>query len=113
MRVVKKKIPRKFLVSKKNNIILKDVGKVFLNNNENLSLIGNNNKTYEICRKDWGYYATPSINFRLRKNGFKTALIKQNKKLFVVIVDKNEMKSFNNYRKIENYKLVKWLDGRK
>ena len=61
MRVVKKKIPRKFLVSEKNNIILKDVGKVFLNNNENLSLIGNNNKTYEICRKDWGYYATPSI----------------------------------------------------
>ena len=35
-----------------------------------------------------GYYATPSINFRLRKNGFKTALIKQNEKLFVVIVDK-------------------------
>ena len=78
-----------------------------------MSLIGNNNKTYEICRKDWGYYATPSINFILIKNGFKTAIIKKKKKLFVVIVDKNEMKSFNNYRKIENYKLVKWLDGKK
>ena len=39
MRVVKKKIPRKFLVSEKNNIILKDVGKVFLNNNENPIII--------------------------------------------------------------------------
>ena len=50
MRVLKKKIPRKFLVIK-NNIVLKDVGKIYLNNNENLSLTGDNNKTYEICRK--------------------------------------------------------------
>ena len=110
MKVYKKLPPRKFMVSKKNNIVLKDLRKIFLNNNENLSITGKNKKIYEICRKDWGYYATPSINFRLKKNGFKTALIQQDKKFFVVIVDKSKMKSFNYYRKIENYKLVKWLD---
>ena len=46
----KKLPPRKFMVSEKNNIVLKDVGKIFLNNNENLSITGKNNKIYETCK---------------------------------------------------------------
>ena len=80
MKVYRKKTPRNFLVSKKNNIYLKDVGKVNLGINENLTFTSSGSKQYEVCRKDWGYYATPSINSRLKKNGFKTALAKQKKK---------------------------------
>ena len=68
--MLKKKKPRIFLVSKKNNIRLKDVGKIILGNDENLTITSINNKNYEICKKDWGYYATPSINVRLKKIGF-------------------------------------------
>ncbi len=110
MRVLKKKKPRIFLVSKKNNIRLKDVGKIILGNDENLTITSINNKNYEICKKDWGYYATPSINVRLKKIGFKTALVKQKKKYFILLVDKKKIKSFNYYCRIENYKVIKWLD---
>tara|TARA_Y100001970_G_scaffold53704_1_gene68065 strand:- start:7462 stop:7803 length:342 start_codon:yes stop_codon:yes gene_type:complete len=110
LKVHKKKKPRIFLVSKKNKIYLKDVGKINLENNENLTITSNNKKNYEICRKDWGYYATPSINERLKKNGFKTALVKQKKKYFILLVDKRKIRSFNNYCKIESYKIIKWLD---
>ena len=110
MKVLKRKNPRKFLVSKKNNIFLKDVGKVYLNDNENLTIISKNNKNYDICKKNWGYYATPSINKRLKNEGFKTALVKTNKKYFVLIVDESKMKLFKTYCKIEDYKIVKWLN---
>ena len=68
MKVHKKK-PRIFLLVK-NRIYLR-CRKINLENNENLTITSNNKKNYEICRKDWGYYATPSINERLKKNGLK------------------------------------------
>lgn len=113
MKVYKRKKPRTFLVSEKNRIFLKDVGKVSLNDNENLTISSTDKKNYEICRKNWGYYATPSINVRLKKNGFRTVLVKQNKKLFILIVDNKKIKMFKRYIKLENYKIVKRLDNLK
>ena len=110
MKVYRKRTPRNFLVSKKNNIYLKDVGKVNLGINENLTFTSSGSKKYEVCRKDWGYYATPSINSRLKKNGFKTALAKQKKKYFILLVDKKKISKFKTYCRIENYKIIKWLD---
>ena len=46
MRVLKKKKTRIFLVSKKNNIFLKDVGKIILNDNENLTITARDKKEY-------------------------------------------------------------------
>ena len=34
---------------------------------------------YDIVKKNWGFYATPSINGRLIKFGYKTCLIKNKK----------------------------------
>ena len=113
MKTIKRKKPRIFLVSKRNNIFLKDVGKIILNDNENLTVTGRDKKEFEICRKDWGYYLAPSLNVRLRKQGFWTVLVKQKKKLFLLIVNKNKQKLFKNYIKLENYKIIKWLDKSK
>ena len=113
MIIHKKKRPRKFCVSKKNKIFLKDVGKIHLNEDELLTIVSNNKKNYEICRKDWGYYATPSLNFRLKKNGFRTILAKQKKKFFILLIDIDKLKSFKQYAKIENYKIIKRLDNLK
>lgn len=110
MRTIKRKKPRIFCVSKKNNIFLKDVGKIYLNDDENLTITSSNKKNYEICKKSWGYYATPSLNDRLRKNGFRTFLVKQRKKLFVLLVENNKQKQFNHYIKMEKYQIIKRLD---
>lgn len=110
MKIYKKKKPRIFLVSKKNKIFLKDVGKIYLNNNENLTFITENKKKHEICKKDWGFYATSSINNRLKKEGFKTALVKTHNKYFIMIVDSIKKKSFKTYCKKEHITVVQWLD---
>ena len=66
--IVKKKL-RKFKPSKYSDVVLKDCGKIILNNNEQVTFSDKykQNNDYDVTKKDWGYYATPSINSRLKK----------------------------------------------
>ena len=44
---------------------------MFLRNNEQLTF-RNGKSEYDVAKKNWGYYATPSINNRLKKFKFRT-----------------------------------------
>ena len=113
MRVQKRKKIRKFIANKDTNVILSDVGKIILNKNEHLTIQANNKKN-EICMMEWGLYATSSINNRLKKEGFETALVKNSfNKFFIMIVDNNKKKIFFKYCKKESIKVVQWLDKMK
>lgn len=111
MKIEKQTPPREFLVGKKNDITIKDCGKLFLSSDEQITFISKNNKEYDVVKKDWGYYATPSINGRLKKYGYKTALVKNNQgKYYIMLVDLNKQELFKMYIKNENNFLVQWLD---
>ena len=73
MKIKIKKKPRKFVVGINKKIQLSDYGKIFLKPNEQISFITENFSTHDVTRKKWGFYATQSINARLKK--FKTALV--------------------------------------
>ena len=67
-----------------------------------------------ILCKDWGFYSTPSINGRLKNEGFKTALVEnQNGQIYVMSVDKDKLDLFEKYCKDENQTVLEWLDERK
>ena len=107
MRLIKKN--RKFIANNKTNVVLKDVGKVILQNNELLSLQKSNKKN-EICAKEWGFYLTPSINKRLKKQNLIVVLTKNNiNKKFLMLVNKSKLKIFKNYCKIESLKIINWI----
>tara|TARA_B100000900_G_C20491480_1_gene679749 strand:+ start:28 stop:360 length:333 start_codon:yes stop_codon:yes gene_type:complete len=62
---------------------------------------------YDVCRKNWGYYATPSINGRLQNFGFKTFLTQNKfKKIYINLVHSNKMKIFKKYLKKEKSKIL-------
>ena len=108
--IVKKKI-RKFKPSPHSKIILKDCGKIFLNNDELVSFCSknNNNSNYEITKKNWGFYATPSINKRLKNNNFETFIVVNKfKDFFIMIVYKNKKKLFLDNLKKNQLKKVPW-----
>ena len=114
MKIKVKKIPRKFLVGIEKKTTIKDFGKIYANENEMLSFVNSNNKEYDVVAKDWGYYATPSINGRLFDEGFKTALVKNSfNKYYIMIVDIEKMDSFFLYLKLDDQEVVEWLDERK
>lgn len=102
------KKPRKFKVGIKKTII-KNLGKVYLNNNEQLTFI-NKKSEFDFVRKNWGYYATPSINKRLKNFNFKTFLTQNYlKHIFIMTVHKEKIKEFKKYLKEDKIKIIKEL----
>ena len=92
---------------KKNKI--KDCGLILLGNNEQVTFKSNRTE-YDVCKKNWGYYATPSINGRLKNFGFRTFLITNSKKkIYLFLVFKNKIKEFKKYIKNEKSKIIKEL----
>ena len=96
-----KKKNRKFKVGF-NDIILKEVAKIELNKNELVTFV-NGKSEYDIVKTNWGYYATPSINSRLKKFNIKTCIIrnKTTKNIFITLIEKNKTKVFKKYLKDE------------
>ena len=101
--------PRVFSV---NGIDCKDFGKLHLDEDEMVSLLADNGKECDITAKDWGYYLGPSLNGRLRNQGYKTALvINEFNKLFVMVVDRDKIEAFKKYVKTnQDNRIVCWLD---
>ena len=111
MRKFFKKEPRKYKVGIKKNIEIKDVGKIKLENNEQITFIGELGNRYDICRKEWGYYATPSVNSRLVNEQIKTGLVRNKAgQVYVMLVEYDKKEKFLQYCEEEEQELITWLD---
>mgnify|MGYP001298951963 CR=1 FL=1 len=111
MKIKKKNPPRKFSVGLNYEITISDHGSILLKDNDQISFITEDDKEYDVVRKEWGFYATPSINGRLSNQGFKTALVKNsNGMLYIMLVEKNKLDEFKKYLENEKNFLIKWLD---
>ena len=67
--MLSKKI-RKFNTKSKLNIELSLIKKINLKKDQQITFVEHSKgkiKEYDVVKKDWGYYATPSINKRLKK----------------------------------------------
>ena len=106
-----KKNQRKFKVGKKQSISLCHVATVTLKKNE-LVTFKNDKREYDLVKKGWGFYGTPSLNKRLNLYGYSAALVINNfnDTYFVMIVDIKKKKYFLKYLKSENMKVICWLD---
>lgn len=105
-----KKINRKFKVGKKHKVTITEVASIKLKSNEQI-VFSEKNKKYDFVKKNWGYYATPSMNFRLKKNGYRSAIIiNKEKRLYLFVIDKNKIRSFKRYCLSHKLKVYMWLD---
>lgn len=103
---------RKFGVGvKEPPIELAHVMDLMLEADEQVTLVAEGGKEVDICKKDWGYYATPSLNSRLKRFGYRCCLVDSAGKKFVHIVDKNKMLSYQNYLDEQKMTIVAWLDN--
>lgn len=107
MKIKIKKKSRKFKVNiGEKKIELSDLATINLKKNEQVTFKYLNSE-YDVTKKDWGYYATPSINGRLKKFGFRTFLIKNKfNKIYLFLVHKNKIKSFTKYCKEDNQQIL-------
>ena len=111
MKIKTKSPPREYYVGTNKNITIKDCGTISLLDDEQITFLTSTKAEYDICKKSWGFYATPSLNSRLLKFNFKTALVKNSKEqVYIMIVEKNKLSEFFEYLKNDKNELVEWLD---
>ena len=108
MKIVKKN--RKFKVGfKKSYLTITHAADVKLKNDELINFKFEK-YNYNLVKKNWGFYATPSLNRRLKKEGFKSALIENLfSDTYIILVHKLKMNKFKKYCKDHKQKIVKWL----
>ena len=110
MKFVKQQPGRRFEVGK-SKIVLTDTGSIFLEPDEQVTFKDSDGGEYDVCRKVWGYYATPSVDGRLSQFGFSTALVQNvsTELTYVMLVKKAQKKLFFEYLEREGLKVVQWL----
>jgi hypothetical protein len=105
--------PRTFQVGKEASIEISDCGELHLAPNEQITFVTSSGRRHDFAAKDWGFYATPSLNGRLKDEGFKTALVRNAQgRHYILVVEEGFLGAFFDYLKSEDQCLVEWLDER-
>jgi len=104
--------PRAFEVGRRDPVEITDCAQIKLAPNEQITLKTESGSEYDIVRKSWGYYATPSLNGRLRFFGLRTVLVKSpSAKFYILLVENGKEEDFQEYLKVEELTIVCWLDN--
>ncbi len=113
MRVEPNVPPRLFKVGKNDQFTLQDCGRVFLEPDEQITFATGSQAELDVVRKSWGYFATPSLNKRLRRFGLRSVIVKgaTGGTYFLLVVEDDREDEFNAFIGQTGMKVVCWLDS--
>ncbi len=113
MKVKANEPPRVFRVAPDSPVHIKDCAHIELDADEQITLVTPSGTEYDIARKNWGYYATPSLNARLKNFNLRAALIKNTKsgKYNIFLLEKGKETEFEAYLRSEALVVLYWLDS--
>jgi len=105
--------PRKFQAGFGNPpVTMRDCGRLALEPDEQVTLITPSGAEYDVARKAWGFYATPSLNGRLAQFGLRAVLVKNRiGRYFVMLVEQGCEHLFDAYVAAEDLVIVCRLDS--
>ena len=90
------------------SVTLYDCGNVELRDDEQVTVTNETGTSgYDVVRKSFGFFATPSLNHHLVQSGFRSALVECNGRLYIVIID--NMAEWERYRDEHGYRVIRWL----
>lgn len=91
---------------------IKDFGKIFLEDGEMVSFVTPDGNECDFAAKSWGFYLGPSLNSRLKREGFKTALVyNEQGQVYVMAVETSKMQEFQKYLQTnQDNRVLCWLD---
>lgn len=104
--------PRAFKVGHPGReLTLRHVLDVELDPDEQVTLHDGQGRELDVVAKDWGYYATPSLNGRLVSFGYRSALCRSGDRRYVMVVQKEKLAAFESYLAAQGMSVIAWLDG--
>ena len=112
MKFEPKQPPREFEVGFDRKGVIRDCGTMLLQPDEQITFITEVGAEYDVTRKDWGFYAAPSLNGRLANFNLRAVLVKNRiDRFFVLIVERDKEDAFARYVEGEPLQIVAWLDS--
>ena len=112
MKVTRLDPPRVFQTGRDRPIAIQDCGRIALEPDEQVTFVTGSGAEYDVTRKDWGFYAAPSLNGRLLDFGLRAALARSHVgKFYLMLVERGSEASFHDYLRRESNTLVRWLDS--
>jgi hypothetical protein len=101
--------PREFQVGQ---VTLRHCAEVELQPDEQITLVTGSGTEYDIVRKSWGYYATPSLNRRLAAHGLRGALTANaDDRIALLLVECGHECEFETYLGAQQMRVLCWLDS--
>jgi ABC-type microcin C transport system duplicated ATPase subunit YejF len=113
MKIINHQPPRKFTVGKSRKCEINHCASIELAKDEQITFISESGSEYDVVQKDWGLYATPSLNGRLVDNQLHAVLVRnaKTKRYFIILVYEDCYSSFNEYLATQEMEVVYWLDS--
>lgn len=112
MKITKNSPPRIFEVGLGAPVKMTDCAHIELNPDEQITLKTEKGLEFDVARKSWGFYATPSLNGRLESFGLRGVLVKgPTGKFFVWLVESGKEEDFHDYLNTEKHHIICWLDN--
>lgn len=110
MRFVESNPPRRFQVGERL-IEIQDCGRVQLAPDEQVTHVTDSGAEFDVVRKTWGFYATPSLNGRLARFGLRGALVRNPEgRYYILLAERGRIGEFEQYLAEERAEVVTWLD---
>jgi hypothetical protein len=104
--------PRKFHLNQCDTTIT-DYGKFSLEADEMVSFKTASGRECDFVAKEWGFYPLSSPNSRMKREGFKVALVKDyDGKIQINVIEKDKLDKFEAYLNSHSIvpRIVCWLD---
>lgn len=102
---------RRFSAGFEHKVEISDCGRVELEANEQITFTTPSGGEYDVVRKDWGFYATPSTNGRLATFGLRAVLVRNRlNRCYVLLVESDKIALFEEYMRLEKMDILTWLD---
>ena len=104
--------PRRYEVGWGERFDISDCGRVHLEADEQVTFTTEAGGELDVTRKDWGFYATPSLNARLTGFGLRAVLVRNRiNRYFLLLVEVGKDAEFSRYLELEELDVVTWLDS--
>jgi hypothetical protein len=103
-------VPRRFTVL---GIGIAHSANIELEDDEQVTFVTGSGTEFDVVRKSWGYYGTPSLNQRLPDNGLRPVLVRGDRsgKMYVLFVENGKEADFYEYVEWDQMTIVCWLDN--
>jgi hypothetical protein len=103
--------PRRFDADGTGRFTLTEAGRFELAPDEQVTFVAPSGSEYDVVRKPWGYYATPSLNSRLPAKGLRPVLARNGAgRFFVCLVEPAAERQFTDYLAQSGMQALGWLD---